>query len=372
MKLSPRQAECEALRAEGLSLRQIAKRLGVSNATVSQALRGARAKREAETSPGVEAALEATNLDGLEARHGWAKVDGHSVFWKRDLAAEQERDALAEIATAFESLEPAPPIAAPDGRLDFDVLNVIPIPDAHVGMHSWGKETGEDYDLKKACARVTSGVAGLLNSMPAAGTALVLNLGDFNHAESDEARTPASKHALDIDGRHYKTVDASIEILARAIEWAAQTHERVIYRGLTGNHDPYTAMAVTLALKQRYRDTPRVEIMTDPSAHFFFEWGNVLIAAHHGDGVTPERLVLRMADLCPAWRGGSGQFRHLYTGHLHHFKAKDIGGVLWEQLRAVCPKDAYAAKHAYSARSTMVGVSFDKKLGEFSRMSRHF
>lgn len=372
MKLSPRQAECEALRAEGLPLRQIAKRLGISPATVSQALRGAKCKREAETSPGIEAALEATNLDGLEARHGWAKVDGHSVFWKRDIVTEQERDALAEIAAAFENLEPAPPIELIREARAADVLNVIPIPDAHVGMHSWGKETGEDYDLKIARDRVLGGVSGLLNSMPAAETALVLNLGDFNHAESDEARTPASKHALDIDGRHYKTVDASIEILARAIEWSAQMHNRVIYRGLPGNHDPYTAMAVTLALKQRYRENPRVEIQTDPSAHFFMEWGNVLIAAHHGDGVTPERLVLRMADLCPAWRGGPGQFRHLYTGHLHHFKAKDMGGVLWEQLRAVCAKDAYAAKHAYSARASMVGISFDKKTGEFSRLSRHF
>lgn len=374
MKLTARQSEIWDLHKQGLSHRQIADRLGVSHSVSVRTCQAARKKLEADPSEGLRAALADTRLDGLEASHGWIKTDGASVFFKNSalqVAGEDAETALEEMAQIFERIPAAAPAPAPSWTSD-DMLNVIPIPDAHVGMHSWRRETGEDYDLKKATERVVGTVADLVHSMPSADTTLLLNLGDFTHADDDTSQTPTSKHNLDTDGRHYKVLDAAIEIIAASIDAALRVSRRVVYRGLPGNHDPHTARAVTLALAQRYREEPRAEIIKDPSSHFFFEWGNVLIGAHHGDGVKPERLVLNMADACDFWRGGRGQFRHLYTGHLHHLKSADIGGVLWEQLRAVCPKDAYAAKHAYSARASMIGVTFDKNAGEINRVSRHF
>jgi len=45
----------------------------------------------------------------------------------------------------------------------------------------------------------------------------------------------------------------------------------------------------------------------------------------------------------------------------------DAGGVQVEQLRAVSAKDAYAASHAYSAKSEMQAVTYHKDRGEISR-----
>lgn len=372
LPLTEQQRKLFEMSQQGLSGREIARQLGKDPGYVNKTLQRIRRKLGADTSQGVRSALRATQLDGLEATHGWAKVDGHSVFWRNEAARETgvgPDELLERMRQAFEDIPAVKPTAA-EAPVEADLLNVVPIPDAHVGLHSWGKETGEDYDLKLATARVTGAVSEVLQTMPRAGTTLLLNLGDFNHAENDEARTPASKHALDIDGRHYKTLEASIRILAACIDEALARSGMVIYRGLPGNHDPYTTCAITLALSQRYRDEPRVDIVTDPSAHFFMQWVKVMLGAHHGDGVKPERLVMHMADVAAEiW--GQTTFRHFFTGHLHHFKAQDIGGVLWEQLRAVCPRDAYAAKHAYSARASLLGITLHRERGEMQRVSRH-
>lgn len=370
LPLTPRQAEIFELYESGLSHRQIAAKLGIDHAASVRACQAARKKLGADPSPGLSAALAETRLDGLEASHGWIKTDGASVFFKNTAMQIAGEDAIESMVRAFSDIPAAPPARAPGWTADA-LLNVIPIPDAHVGMFSWRRETGENYDLKLATARVTETVCDLVHSMPAADTTLLLNLGDFTHADDDTSQTPTSKHNLDTDGRHFKTLDAAIQIIAASIDSALRVSRFVIYRGLPGNHDPHTCRAITLALAQRYREEPRVDIIKDPSSHFFMEWGNVLIGAHHGDGVTPERLVLNMAAACDFWRGGRDQYRHLYTGHLHHLKSADIGGVLWEQLRAVCPKDAHAAKHAYSARAAMVGVTFDKLKGEINRVVRN-
>jgi hypothetical protein len=65
---------------------------------------------------------------------------------------------------------------------------------------------------------------------------------------------------------------------------------------------------------------------------------------------------------------GRTKYRYLFTGHLHHHKSQDLGGVHWEQLRAITAKDAYAASHAYSGRSEMQAITYDRQRGEISRV----
>ena len=92
-----------------------------------------------------------------------------------------------------------------------------------------------------------------------------------------------------------------------------------------------------------------------------------LLAAHHGDKAKPERLVMALADEFPQlW--GETRHRFYYKGHLHHHKSADIGGVQWEQLRAVTKRDRYAKDNAYTARSQMQAITFDDKSGEVSRV----
>jgi hypothetical protein len=65
---------------------------------------------------------------------------------------------------------------------------------------------------------------------------------------------------------------------------------------------------------------------------------------------------------------GRTKHRFLFTGHLHHHKSQDIGGVQWEQLRAVTPRDAYAVSNSYIARAQLQAITFDRNRGEISRV----
>jgi hypothetical protein len=144
-------------------------------------------------------------------------------------------------------------------------------------------------------------------------------------------------------------------------------HNRVLVRILPGNHNPHSYLAVMFALAERYRNEPRVTVVRDPGEFWVHQFGDVLLAAHHGDKAKAERMVLWMAEQHAAvW--GATKYRYLFTGHLHHHKSADIGGVQWEQLRAVTARDAYAVSHAYSARAQMQAITYHKARGEISRV----
>lgn len=46
----------------------------------------------------------------------------------------------------------------------------------------------------------------------------------------------------------------------------------------------------------------------------------------------------------------------------------DIGGVVWEQLRALTARDAYAISNAYTARAQLQAITLHKDRGEVQRV----
>jgi hypothetical protein len=298
----------------------------------------------------------------------WAKTkseDGtsYSVLLKPQ---EMPDEVLARVREAFEGMAAAPVVPAP-AYVESDLLTIYPIADAHVGMMAWGKETGEDYDTNLAADRIKEWVGRCVASSPASDTAVILDVGDLTHADDNTAQTPASKHPLDVDTRHYRTLEVVIAALSQAIETALGKHKLVHVRILPGNHNRTSFMAVMFALAERYRNEPRVSVHKNPSEFFVMEWGRVMLCAHHGDKSKADRLVHFMADeFAEIW--GRTRHRFLWTGHLHHHKSQDIGGVQWEQLRALTARDAYAASHAYTARAQLQAVTLHRERGEVQRV----
>jgi hypothetical protein len=346
-----------------------ARSLGRADSTFKAALDECKAKGM-HLSDGAQRAVSNAGLSGTEARGGWihnyddeGKKTGTTRWNAPEISAE---DAIDRIRTAMDGLLAAPVVPAPL-HTESDLLTLYPLADVHLGMQAWGKETGEDYDTEIAAERVRSWVAQCVASSPASETAIILGVGDMTHADDQTSMTPKSKHILDVDTRHFKTLEVSISALATAIETAAAKHKRVIVRILPGNHDPHTYMAIMFALSERYRDDKRIAVQKVPGEFFAHEFGKVMIASHHGDKAKADRLVMFLADTYPElW--GRTKHRFLFTGHLHHHKSQDIGGVQWEQLRAVTAKDAYAVAHGYSARAQLQAVTFHRERGEVSRV----
>jgi len=289
-----------------------------------------------------------------------------SAQWVKTKADEPSLDDIADRLSSILSDLPSIPTILPPAHTDADLLTTYVIADAHIGMRAWSREVGDSYDTDIAVARLRAWVGRLVASSPASKEAVILDLGDLMHMDDGTNQTPASKHILDVDGRFFRTLEMTIAALADATEMALAKHELVHVVIIAGNHNPHSYMAILFALAERYRDNPRVIVRKDPREFWVHRFGDCLLTAHHGDKAKPERLVMFLADEYAAdW--GATKHRFLFTGHLHHHKSADIGGVKWEQMRAMTSRDAYAYTHAYSARSPIQAITLHRSAGEVQR-----
>ena len=249
---------------------------------------------------------------------------------------------------------------------DSDLMTIYPIADAHLGLLAWGRETGVPYDLDIALAVMATTMAELVSAAPRSGTAIILNMGDFTHANDETAATPANRHQLDVDGRFPKTARAAIRIARQMIELALTKHERVIYRGIPGNHDRDVAHLISIGLELFFENNSRVWVDNDPSDFFHYKFGKVMIAANHGHRLKAEDLPGVMAAYWPKiW--GETEYRYAFSAHYHQIKTGEKHGAVWEILRSSAAKDSYSHSHGYSSGRSINAITYHAERGEKTR-----
>lgn len=354
MDIKQEQITAARLKAEGLSRAEIAERMGITKRQVKSRLSG--------IDPAIQQAMKHVGTD-MEPSMVWIKDEGYSVQLRP--RGDDPVDMVERIAEAFDGVTAAAPVVAPVS-VNEDLLTMYPIFDFHYGMMAWGVETGQDYDIKLAQSDLHEALEKTFAMTPDSSEALLLIGGDFFHANDNNAETPKSKHKLDVDGRHKRVLRSGVELLAYVCERLLNKHEKVTVRVLEGNHDRESHEVLTIGLDQRYRDNERLTVDMRERDLFDMQWGDCLIAAHHGDKSKPERLALYIADNVDYW--SQTYHRHVYTGHIHHHRSLDLGAIQWESLRAFCPADAYAAGHHYSSRRQMQSVTFHKEDGVVLRV----
>jgi hypothetical protein len=349
-------AEARELVEEYGSIHAASRASGIPRSTLKDRLKYDPGIISGKHDPGINSAMAAVGT-GLVPKSAWLKTqpdaDGRSYSVQ---LVPQGEDVIERIKTAFDDVKPAKPVTPPKQVMS-DLCTLYPLMDAHIGMRAWGAETGDqDYDLDLARDDVAAALGKVLALTPSSDTAILLIGGDYFHADDNSAETPASKNKLDVDGRQFKVIDVGISILTGMIHALLGKHRRLIVRVMRGNHDEHSHMVLTFALAERYRDEPRVEIEKNPRDLFMMQWGRSAIFAHHGDKAKPQQMALYLSDVCPFW--SATKHRHLFTGHVHHDAAKDVGPLRWESLRAFCPPDAYAASMGYGGRRAMQAVTF--------------
>lgn len=261
--------------------------------------------------------------------------------------------------SVIEPFEPCP------ARMDH-LMSVYPIADQHHGLLAWGRETGESYDIKIGASRLRSCARRLIKQSPRSETALILNLGDWQHTDDQKNMTPGHGNILDVDSRFFKIVETGILLFMDVIELALQQHEKVIVRNIPGNHDPHATVALTMALWNRYHNNDRVEIIRDPSDFFYREFGATLIGATHGHKLKPEVMAMDMATTQrAAW--GRTKYHWFLHGHIHHEVVKEIGDCRVESFQTLAAKDAYARSHGYNAGQSLTSITLDYDEGEIGR-----
>lgn len=254
-----------------------------------------------------------------------------------------------------------------------DLCNYYPIVDPHIGMLAYGKETGESNDLRIGVDRVQGTLQRLIGWSPPAETAVIVNTGDFFHADNQRNVTEASGHQLDVDGRDQKVKWAGVNMLRTTIDFALQRHKKVVVKNLKGNHDGNSAMWLNIALGMFYSNEPRVEIDAADANndHFFHLFGVNYTGATHGHTMKPDRMYVMMAEDNPEYWNAS-LYRWCIFGHIHHETKKQIGSLICESFSQPVPRDSFAHSNGYRSGSAMQSITLHKQDGEQTRQIQKF
>lgn len=275
---------------------------------------------------------------------------------------ERYRALFAELASG---LEPVPKRRSPEIKAD-DLLAIVPLGDPHVGLMTWAAECGENFDLSICESIMYGAVDHLVTQGPQASRCLIVNLGDYFHADDESQRTRRSGHKLDVDGRWGKVLGVGLRIISRIIDRALEVHNEVEFRGLPGNHDDHSALFLQIALAERYRNEPRVKVAFSPRVFQYVTFGRNLIGMTHGHTSKPADLGAIMAtDQAAKW--GECPNRYWYVGHLHHSRKIELRGCMVEVFRTMAAPDAYAVGHGYRSGRDMVRIAMHREWGEIAR-----
>lgn len=296
-------------------------------------------------------------------------ADGREVMkWVKTKAEQSPIDVAETLKNAFKDYKPAAKRAPAPKAADEDLLTLYPLADFHLGMFSWGAETGTNWDLKIAEKVLGRTMDAVVAGSPRSGTAVVLGGGDLIHSDNQENRTARSGNQLDVDGRYQKIVASASRLVVRKVDACLEHHGKVVVRILKGNHDEHSSIAVAYFLLAWYRNEPRVAVDVDPSLFWWLKFGVVLLGATHGHEAKAKDMPAIMAHRrAPEW--GVTKYRHVHTFHLHHTaKIRDtISGVVVETHESPAPQDAWHWGCGYLSGRSMQSITYDSRFGEFSR-----
>lgn len=361
----------EALIANNGSSDKAAEDLGLrSGSTVRTIRRKIQAESSRRMSPGKALSpLETPIGFSVDKVTKYINKDGQVTGWvsaSRDKETQYEAmlGAWEDVCNTIPSVSITP---APKSTMR-DLLCDYTIGDNHTGLYSWAKEAGDDWDLEKSVDILRKAMNHLVYHAPAAETAYILDVGDYFHADNQSNETSHSGNKLDVDGRYAKVLSAGIECIVELITMALLKHKKVIYRSVIGNHNEHSAVMMNLAVKMRFHNEPRLEVLDSPGHHHYYQFGTNLLADTHGHTTKADNLPLLMAvDVPEMWAATTN--RVWRTGHIHHLSQKEYSGCTVVSYRTLAPKDAWHSASGYRSNREMQVTVYHKVKG---KVGAHF
>ena len=354
----------QAVPDEGFSVKTISTGVNSEGEVTGQWVKASRRNEH----PAVELVPDGMALKGVSTYTG---ADGSVIGqWTLARAANETREEIllrllehlpARILVREGSI-PSPGVTNAD-----DILAVYPLGDPHLGMLAWAQETGDrDYDVDIASHLLRGAIDELTTNTPPAARALVVNLGDFFHADNDEHRTKRGGVILDVDSRWAKVLGVGLDTMTHLIDRCLATHNEVRVINEIGNHDDHSAIMLSVALDRHYSREPRVEVDLSPARYHYHRFGANLIGVTHGHGAKEKELESVMAHDCrDLW--SETVYRYWYCGHIHHTRKVETRNCIVESFRTLAPKDAWHAGAGYRSGRDMNRIALHREFGEIAR-----
>lgn len=247
-------------------------------------------------------------------------------------------------------------------------VTVIPIGDPHVGLMTWSKEVGHDWDVSIASRVFTNVFQRLMQACPDTEECILVNTGDFFHADNIEGQTSRSRHKLDLDGRHGRWLDAGGALLMMFIDSCLKKFKKVTFVNVPGNHDDILGRFLGTLAGCVYKNEDRITILKGDAPRQYIKRGNVGMGFAHSHLCNMKQLPQAFAmDSPELW--GSTRLRIFFTGHVHHNQEvlfKDNNGCIVTSAGILPPADAYAHGKGYNAQRTIEACVLDTKYGEIT------
>jgi len=370
---SESQAEVASLVDSGMTKREAAKRLGISERNVYKMLE--RIKINA-LKRGYSPDHDMTHV----VPEGY-KVKGISTYYNEDgkptgqwvkSATDEERraeallEAVENAATALPKFKPA---KSPK-QIDENLASLLTITDFHLGMKAWKDSDGEDWDLKIARNVFLNSINDMLNASPKSGTGILNQLGDFLHWDGLVQVTPTAGHHLTGDDRYSKLVELSISVMTEAVHLMLKRFGKVVVVQAEGNHDLASSVWMRKFIKHRFEDEPRVEVIDNEFPYYAYQHGDIMLGFHHGHKMKMAQLQKLFASE-PRFRKMWGDSNHAYIhcGHLHHERLLDDAGATVEQHPTLAARDNYSSSNGYVSQRGAKVITYDKSEGEVHRVT---
>jgi predicted phosphodiesterase len=347
--------------------RKAAQALGITHATVRNIVTTVKG---AAAAAGFSDAWDATEHvpegEYVTGRSIYLEDDSGNKAWlktRRKLETAEKEEALKAFVEQLNSqVVQAKKTHKPSAKgKSKDLLPTIIIGDAHLGMRADATETRDrDFDSKIASAEILEAIDYLVDAAPAAEEAMLINVGDFMHANSHK-NTTANLTPLDVDTRIEKVMRIAADTMIHSITRMLEKHSKVSVVMARGNHDSDTAIAVAMILAYRYAKEPRVTILEPHGFHTYTTFGKNLIAVTHGDKAPSRRL----ADVLPrlsVWSKTS--HRYWILGHFHSKLAEQFdNSVVIERFGTLAPSDSWHASKFYKSPSIMNQIVYRRSGG---------
>ena len=271
-------------------------------------------------------------------------------------------DGIKDDLTGFKTAVKAPE------KVNSDYLAMYVLGDHHFGMlaDSETKFDDEDWDVKIASQVLLDSTERLANRVGDAEVGVLLNVGDFFHADSSKNETTAGTR-VDVDTRIGKTFKLGGRLFQILIDKMLRTHKRVIVINVRGNHDSDMACHLSSCLELLYDKEPRVEVLPNYSKFIHLQWHNNLFVFHHGDRIKHEQILQTVIkNLDNEWSQSKNRYCHL--GHIHHHTAREVGSMHFEHFGSLTSTDQWHSDSGYGAERSMTAIVYHKDSGEDSRV----
>ena len=367
-----RQLEIIALLNKGKTQTQAAEVLGINRRTLERSLSNLTKRamtRMVERDDGVTTSVQQgqmiSGVSTLYDDEGNVKIQ-----WvkSREDKTTDKYAAVKAFAEAFveDYKGRSKPIKGPKTSNE-DLLTLYGLGDPHFGMRAHMNQTGrEDFNVEIAERDLKAALSISVQNAPASKTAILANMGDGLHTNTNEPFTASRGHVLDATGQMTETVRALGRAMRHGVDEMLRKHEKVIVINLRGNHDDFSATMFNLIMQAVYENDPRVTVLDNEQKNINYKWGKVLLSFLHGDKMNNQKWVNMIArDFSKLW--GDTDFRYGYQGHLHHERVEEIGGMTLEIIRTLAGNDLWHTNSGYGSTRAMAAITFHKDFGRVMR-----